>query len=60
MAHYFDVSGTGRHSLASLTISQETIDTHTVDSRSEYGDDLFVPASAMDLNTLGDLSPEAL
>jgi hypothetical protein len=41
-----------------MTLSQETLD-----SRSEYGDDihsLMSAVSANDLNTLGDVSPEAL
>jgi hypothetical protein len=39
--------------------NQETIDSH-VDSQSEFGEDFLVSASVMDLNTLGDISPDAL
>jgi hypothetical protein len=38
---------------------KETIDSH-VDSQSEFGEDFLVSPSMMDLNTLGDISPDAL
>jgi hypothetical protein len=59
--HYFDVSHSCRCTFVCATYhlnAQETID-----SQSEYGDDTRSMASAVsaaDLNTLGDVSPDAL
>jgi hypothetical protein len=58
--HYFDVSPgivVLSHCLNILTpqTPQETIDSH-----SEFGDDVYSAISSADFNTLGDLSPDAL
>jgi hypothetical protein len=58
--HYFDVS----RGIALLTpctdlFADRTLQ-ETIDSHSEFGDDVYSAISSTDLNTLGDLSPEAL
>ena len=65
MRHYFDVGLTNKQSELILTLAFK----ESIDSRSEFGDDArsvsaFSTASAAfdkwELNTLGDISPDAL
>jgi hypothetical protein len=57
--HYFDV----RIILILIILLSHLDAQETMDSRSEFGDDTksaFSTMSALDLNTLGDISPDAL